>query len=145
MMRFFAFFLFIWMLFLAGCATTKAPTLAERFPNLIEISPPSRVPYVEKKIAIKLVEPILVGKKTALHIQGTLPTGCTGLLHVNDKWLPEILELKMVGWQKARETCKEPSVPFSYIFTDMSPEQWQQIKMITVNGKEFKFHESATN
>ncbi len=143
-MRFLLLTTSLLMVFLAGCATTKAPSLAERFPNLVEVDPPNRIPYIQQEFSIELVEPILVGKHTALHIQGTLPTGCTKVLRVSDKWLPEILNLEMVGWQKVQESCTQAAIPFSYIFTNMTQEPWEQIKLVTVNGKEFKFH-SSTN
>lgn len=124
-----------------GCSTTKEP-LTDRFPNLVKVSPPDRIPYVEKELSISSVELITLRKSTALLIKGEMPNTCTSILRAEMNIVPEILNIEMIGWQKYQQECAEGTKPFSYLVRNISNEEWKDIGWVYINEEQFMLDKS---
>lgn len=123
--------------FMSACTSTS-DILNEKYPNLIELDPPERIPYEEKKVRVDDLQVMEIRGQSLLVIQGSFPNPCSKLLRIEQESFPEILNLELVGWQKAREMCAQSITPFTYIVKDIPEEQWEQLKLVTVNGTELK-------
>ncbi len=120
-----------------GCASNQ-PSPQERYPDLVEENPPHRIPYVEKDVSIDSIGFIKIEKEKALLVKGTFPNPCTQILRVDERMVPEMLTLNIIGWQKYQQMCAQTITPFTYIHKGITPEQWEQKKLIVINEKEFK-------
>lgn len=126
-----------------GCAANQ-PSPEERFPDLVEENPPHRTPYVEKEITIDSVAFISVNKEKALLIKGTFPNPCTQILRVDERAFPEMLTLNIIGWQRYQQMCAQTITPFTYIHKGISSAQWEAMKLIEINEKEFELPLSSS-
>ncbi|MGN8225159.1 hypothetical protein [Gracilimonas sp. BCB1] len=120
-----------------GCAANQ-PSPEEQYSDLVEENPPHRTPYVEKEITIDSVAFIRVNNEKTLLVKGTFPNPCTQILRVDERVLPEMLTLNIVGWQRYQQMCAQTITPFTYIHKGISSEQWEQKKLIVINEKEFE-------
>jgi hypothetical protein len=127
-----------------GCASNQ-PSPKERYPDLVDVNPPNRIPYVEKEIAIDSIAFIRVQKEKALLIKGTFPNPCTQILRVDERIVPEMLTLNIIGWQRYQQMCAQTIIPFTYIYKGISSEQWEEKKLIVINETEFKLPPGSGN
>lgn len=134
-MRFWVLFLAGILIYLSGCSTSEP--LTDRFPDLVQVTPPERVPYVEKELSISSIELVSLRKGKALHIKGQFPNACTSILRAEGNVTFGILEIDMVGWQLYKQECEQSAseFPFSYLFTGV--EQWEDVDKVYINEKEF--------
>ncbi|WP_421772886.1 hypothetical protein [Gracilimonas sp.] len=120
-----------------GCASNQ-PSPEESYPDLVDENPPNRIPYVEKDVSIDSITFIKVQNEKALLIKGTFPNPCTQILRVDERVVPEMLTLNIIGWQRYQQMCAQAITPFTYIHKGISSEQWEQKKLIVINEKEFE-------
>lgn len=126
-----------------GCASNQ-PSPEERYPDLVEENPPHRIPYVEKEITIDSVAFIRVDKEKALVVKGSFPNPCTQILRVDERVFPEMLTLNIIGWQRYQQMCAQTITPFTYIHKGISSEQWEGMKLIEINEKEYELPLSSS-
>lgn len=124
-----------------GFACSSIQSLQDQYPDAIELTPSPQVPYDEKDITIRSVEPVQSGRQYALLIEGDFPNPCTQLLRVNEKSGLDKLNLKILGWQKHKEMCAEVITPFTFIY-EIPKEDYEKIDSVSANGKTFELDKS---
>lgn len=131
-------------LLIIGCASNQ-PTLEETYPNLVKENPPERIPYIEKEVTTDSISFIRVQRQKTLLIEGTFPNPCTQILRVDERTVPEILYIDIIGWQRYQQSCAETITPFTYVHKGISAEQWANMKLIVINGIEFELPLGSNN
>lgn len=126
---------------LTACGTPQK-TLKEQHPDLVEVNPPDRIPYIEKDISIEDVEFLKVKRAPALLIKGQFPNSCTQILRVDEKTPPEIVNLTIIGWQQYKKPCEQSGNPsFTYVHKNLDAQHWKNTRLIIINNQEFKVSE----
>lgn len=138
-------FVFLFASLLTACSSSQK-TLDELHPDLIEVNPPNRIPYIEKDIEIEGVEFMEIQRNPALLIKGRLPNMCTQILRVDQKTPPEIIELTIIGWQQYKKPCEQSGSPsFTYIHKNLDAQLWKNTKLVIINNQEHKTSDLLKN
>lgn len=127
----------------AGCSSSESDNPKNNqsqdkqpaFPNLISLKQPGQIETAPSKVYVDSARWIDYKGNKALLLSGNLPNGCTYIKEVTHTTTSDTLQISLHAWKPANKMCTQALVPFSYIYTRLSPDNLAPHAGFSVNGK----------
>lgn len=130
--------LLVFLIALAGCASSQSDQNQPQYPNLVSVNPPNGQKNSPSKAYIDSVKMIDHKGNKALLISGNMANGCTYLLKATHTAADDSLSISLTAWKPADKICSQALVPFSFIYDELSAEELNKRNTMSINQKSFK-------
>lgn len=127
------------LLIIVGCASSSNKKSSPDLDNLITLQKPGEQSYQSSKVYIDSVKKITSEESPSLLIHGTFPDACTNLEEVNHHVENDSLYLEVKAWRNPETMCSQVLTPFSFIYDNLSKQDFAYHSEVIINGTSYKF------
>lgn len=118
-----------------ACASSQESnlTLKERYPDLIQLTPPEKENVPTSKLYVDSVRVESLGEELVLLIRGDLPDGCTHIGSARHAVNETEISLTLDAWSDPELLCTQALVPFTFVYRSIPENELTGRTAITVN------------
>lgn len=124
---------------IVGCASSSNKKNSPNYDNLIALQKPGEQSYQSSKVYIDSVKKIIYEDSPSLLIHGTFPDACTNLEEVTHHVENDSLYLEFKAWRNPETMCSQVLTPFSYIYNNLSKQDFASHSEVIIKGTSYKF------
>lgn len=138
-MKALALFLLAGIIMAGGCASSEKNDAHKKgYVNLVEVRAPEQQNHEDSKVYIDSVQFIDDNNRRVLLISGNFPDGCTHLGQASHTTHTGKVELSLSAWRDPDMMCTQALTPFSFIYDDLTKEDFKQQSTLLVNGTTYE-------